>query len=59
VKNYLYHENTDHYQDIEAGRIFPQAKILFRLLALYRVELAQAYPTLMTEAEEEIKHSRA
>jgi predicted flavoprotein YhiN len=55
VIKYLEHLNTDHYQDIERGRIFPQAKILFRLLALYRIELSQAYPVLMMEAESAVK----
>lgn len=59
VKQHLRHDNTKHYQDIEAGRIFPGAKILFRLLALYRVELSQAYPVLKAEADEDVKQSRA
>lgn len=58
VKQHLHHDNTDHYQDIESGRVFPGAKILFRLLALYRVELSQAYPVLMAEANEDAKQSR-
>ncbi len=58
VAHYLNHLNPEHYQDIERGRIFPQAKILFRLLALYRVEVGQAYPALMSEAEEAVQRQR-
>lgn len=58
VAHYLSHLNIEHYQDIENGRIFPQAKILFRLLALYRVEAGQAYPALMSEAEEAVHRLR-
>lgn len=55
VAHALGHFNVWYYQDIESGRRFPQARILFLLLALYEVNLAQAYPTLALEAEETLQ----
>lgn len=58
VVHCLNHYNTKYYQDIEAGRRFPHARILFRLLALYDVGIAQAYPNLLVEAQAEVDRLR-
>lgn len=50
VAHYLGHLNVDYYQDVEAGRRFPRARILALLLTLLRVSLEDVYPELMTEA---------
>jgi transcriptional regulator with XRE-family HTH domain len=55
VARYLGHLDIEHYRDIEAGLHFPRAQILFRLLALFRATILQAYPTLMWRAEDEVK----
>ena len=51
--------NVEYYKDIEAGRRFPQERILFLLLALYRVSLPQAYPDLAWQAEATLSTRRA
>lgn len=51
VAHYLGHLNVDYYQDIEAGRRFPHARILAVLTALFRVELPDAYPELVEHAK--------
>lgn len=55
VAKKLGHENVHHYQDIEYGKRFPKARILFLLLELYQVNLKQAYPALASEAEETLR----
>ena len=54
VAHYLGHLNVDYYQDIEAGRRFPHARILAVLTALFRVGLPDAYPELLRHAHSHV-----